>query len=84
MFASTARPVDYLAAFPLPPLQRRRVFVTDNIPLLSWIALCGRCRLCKQRISFRYPARKSDRHAIRCLLFRVGHYLDVPRSRAWA
>ena len=28
----------------------------DNIPLLSWIALRGRCRHCSARISLRYPA----------------------------
>jgi len=28
----------------------------DNIPLLSWIILRGRCRDCKARISWRYPA----------------------------
>jgi leader peptidase (prepilin peptidase)/N-methyltransferase len=28
----------------------------DNIPLLSWILLRGRCRDCKQAISWRYPA----------------------------
>jgi len=27
----------------------------DNIPLLSWIALRGRCRYCKTRISWQYP-----------------------------
>lgn len=27
----------------------------DNIPIISWIALRGRCRFCKQRISLRYP-----------------------------
>ena len=27
----------------------------DNIPVLSWILLRGRCRDCKQRIPFRYP-----------------------------
>ena len=28
----------------------------DNIPLLSWSFLRGRCRDCRARISFRYPA----------------------------
>ena len=27
----------------------------DNIPVLSWIFLLGKCRNCKTRISFRYP-----------------------------
>ena len=27
----------------------------DNIPLLSWIALRGRCRSCGERIPYRYP-----------------------------
>lgn len=27
----------------------------DNIPVLSWFFLLGRCRYCKTKISFRYP-----------------------------
>jgi leader peptidase (prepilin peptidase) / N-methyltransferase len=30
--------------------------VRDNIPILSWILLRGRCRACRQPISWRYPA----------------------------
>ena len=28
----------------------------DNIPVLSWLILGGKCRACKEPISFRYPA----------------------------
>jgi len=28
----------------------------DNIPVISWVLLGAKCRGCKQRISFRYPA----------------------------
>jgi leader peptidase (prepilin peptidase)/N-methyltransferase len=28
----------------------------DNVPLLSWLLLRGRCRACSARIPFRYPA----------------------------
>jgi leader peptidase (prepilin peptidase)/N-methyltransferase len=28
----------------------------DNIPVVSWLLLRGRCRTCSMRISFRYPA----------------------------
>src|SRR5512139_2342839 len=28
----------------------------DNIPVLSWLLLGGKCRACKAPISFRYPA----------------------------
>jgi len=28
----------------------------DNIPVISWVVLRAKCRGCKQRISFRYPA----------------------------
>lgn len=28
----------------------------DNVPILSWMLLCGRCRACLEKISLRYPA----------------------------
>jgi leader peptidase (prepilin peptidase) / N-methyltransferase len=28
----------------------------DNIPVISWLALCGKCRHCKKPISWLYPA----------------------------
>jgi leader peptidase (prepilin peptidase) / N-methyltransferase len=34
----------------------RRISGVDNVPILSWILLLGRCRQCRTRISWRYPA----------------------------
>lgn len=32
-----------------------RIKAYDNVPVLSWLALRGRCRSCSERISSRYP-----------------------------
>ncbi|OGX25970.1 MAG: hypothetical protein A3J51_01875 [Omnitrophica WOR_2 bacterium RIFCSPHIGHO2_02_FULL_45_21] len=37
------------------PLCKKPVLWHDNIPLLSFLFLKGRCRFCRQRISFQYP-----------------------------
>lgn len=37
------------------PKCKKRIPGYDNIPFLSFAALGGRCRFCKQRISWRYP-----------------------------
>ena len=37
------------------PHCKHRLSALDNIPLLSWLLLGGRCRYCKARISIQYP-----------------------------
>ncbi len=37
------------------PVCKKRIAFYDNIPLLSFIILGGRCRYCKKRISMQYP-----------------------------
>ncbi|MDP2654874.1 MAG: prepilin peptidase [Candidatus Omnitrophota bacterium] len=34
---------------------RKPVLWYDNVPILSWFILGGKCRFCKERFSFRYP-----------------------------
>ena len=36
------------------PYCKRKIRFYDNIPMLSWLLLRGRCRDCKEKISFRY------------------------------
>jgi len=43
----------------------------DNVPLLSWIFLGGRCRACRGRISVRYPALELANAVLWLLVFRV-------------
>lgn len=38
------------------PKCNKPIYVTDNIPLISYILLKGQCRNCKQKISLTYPA----------------------------
>jgi len=38
------------------PNCRQRIAPYDNVPVLAWMWLRGRCRGCGERISFRYPA----------------------------
>ncbi len=46
---SVVRPASRCPACEAPILRR------DNVPVLSWLLLRGRCRACGERISFRYP-----------------------------
>ncbi|HUQ70838.1 MAG TPA: prepilin peptidase, partial [Planctomycetaceae bacterium] len=36
------------------PYCRTRIWHRDNIPILGWLLIGGRCRFCRHRISFRY------------------------------
>jgi leader peptidase (prepilin peptidase)/N-methyltransferase len=42
----------------------------DNIPVLSWVFLGGRCRACRTRISARYPALELGNAALWLAVFR--------------
>ena len=54
----------------------------DNVPVVAWLWLRGRCRDCRQRISFRYPLVEAVAAGLFLLLFVVevfheGHNLPV-------
>jgi leader peptidase (prepilin peptidase)/N-methyltransferase len=36
------------------PYCRNRIWKIDNVPILGWLMIGGRCRFCRHRISFRY------------------------------
>jgi leader peptidase (prepilin peptidase)/N-methyltransferase len=48
----------------------------DNIPIVSWLALRGRCRSCKAPIPVRYPAVEAITAALALVLVRIG--LSLP------
>jgi leader peptidase (prepilin peptidase)/N-methyltransferase len=58
------------------PIRRR-----DNVPVLSWLILGGRCRDCGESISPRYPLIEV---ATAMLFVLVALELDITTSRAWA
>lgn len=64
-----------------PPSRCPRCFTAilprDNIPLLGWLILRGRCRACQNPISFRYPAIE----LLNGLLFILVYWLEVPHDR---
>lgn len=51
-----------------------RILITDNIPLIGWLRLRGRCRFCKARISPRYPLIE----LLNGLLFVALYWAEVP------
>jgi leader peptidase (prepilin peptidase)/N-methyltransferase len=36
------------------PYCQQRIWKIDNVPILGWLMIGGRCRFCRHRISFRY------------------------------
>jgi len=57
---------------------KEKIHFFDNIPVLSYIFLRGKCRHCKTHISIRYPIVEilSGLFAI-CLIFRFGFTIDA-------
>lgn len=54
---SQGRPASFNLFFPASQCQHcsENIRPYDNIPLISWVILRGRCRYCRQNISLRYP-----------------------------
>lgn len=50
------------------PRCKRGLPASDLIPLLSWLLLRGRCRYCRQPVSWRYPAIEAASAALSVLL----------------
>lgn len=50
-----AKPPDLVVTGSHCPKCEHKLSALDNIPLLSWLALRGRCRYCGARISWQYP-----------------------------
>ncbi len=58
------------------PVCKTQIRAVDNIPLVSWIVLRGRCRACGTAISWRYPLVE----ALTGLLFAALAALDGPSA----
>lgn len=52
------------------PKCRKAIAAYDNVPVLSWLVLRGRCRSCRAPISARYPAVEAVVAALSLLLWR--------------
>ncbi len=64
------------------PRCKTRILPWDNIPLLSFLLLRGRCRHCRKRISWRYPVVELTSGALLWLLAREAKHpaLVVPHA----
>jgi leader peptidase (prepilin peptidase)/N-methyltransferase len=50
-----AKPPDLVVTGSHCPACKHKLSALDNIPIVSWLALRGRCRYCKAKISWQYP-----------------------------
>src|SRR4051812_12436991 len=53
-----------------------QILSRDNIPILGWFLLGGRCRFCRQQFSIRYPKIE----LLNGLLFVLIYWMEVPGS----
>lgn len=60
------------------PTCRQQIRWYDNIPVLSWLILRGRCRRCRRPISIQYPLVEALTGLVFCLVF---HLLFVLKCR---
>ncbi|MGH7200867.1 MAG: prepilin peptidase [Planctomycetaceae bacterium] len=56
------------------PRCRHRIPLRDNVPILGWLRLRGRCRFCRGRISPRYPLIE----LFNGLLFVIVYWAEIP------
>jgi leader peptidase (prepilin peptidase) / N-methyltransferase len=54
---------------------QKRIACRDNVPILGWLALRGRCRSCRMPISSRYPAVE----LLTGLFFAAVYWLQIAR-----
>lgn len=51
------------------PKCSHRLGITENVPILGWLWLKGRCRWCKAQISLRYPSVELLTGLLFCFIF---------------
>ena len=58
------------------PICNEKIWRSDNIPVIGWFKLRGRCRFCRTPFSFRYPAIE----LLNGLLFVLVYWLEMPEN----
>lgn len=57
----------------------QRILVRDNLPVIGWLLLRGKCRFCRRPISFRYPLVET----LNGLLFVAVYWVEVVAVPEW-